>query len=274
MSESLESVKGPCIAEFLGTGLFMFFGTSVLCAVKVAGASFGLWEICVVWGLGIALAVYLTAGISGAHLNPAVTISLWLFASFNARKVVPYILAQTAGAFCGAALTYLLYHNMFADYEQAHQMVRGSQDSLFLASIFSTYPAASISVWLAALVEIVITSILMGLIMALTDDGNGVPKGPLAPLLIGILVAVIGASTAPLTGFAMNPARDFGPKLFTFLNGWGSMAMTGGRDIPYFIVPLIAPVIGGILGAGIYRYCIVRNLPYAKTEKTANHTTA
>ncbi|XBS70872.1 MIP/aquaporin family protein [Acerihabitans sp. KWT182] len=274
MSESLDAVKGQCVAEFLGTGLFMFFGTSVLCAAKVAGASFGLWEICVVWGLGIALAVYLTAGISGAHLNPAVTISLWMFASFDARKVLPYILAQTAGAFCGAALTYLIYHNLFADYEHAHQMVRGSRDSLFLASIFSTYPAASISLWLAGLVEIVITSILMGLIMALTDDGNGVPKGPLAPLLIGVLVAVIGAATAPLTGFAMNPARDFGPKLFTFLSGWGPIAMTGGREIPYFLVPLIAPVIGGILGAAIYRYCIGRHLPAAKAAKTAENTAA
>ena len=261
MSQSLISVKGPCIAEFLGTGLFIFFGTSVLCAVNLAGASFGLWEISVVWGLGIALAVYLTAGISGAHLNPAVTLSLWLFASFSGRKVAPYMLAQLAGAFCGAALTYLLYHNFFADYEQAHQIVRGSQESLALAGIFSTYPAPAISVWLAALVEIVITSILIGLIMALTDDGNGVPKGPLAPLLIGILVAVIGASTAPLTGFAMNPARDVGPKLFTFFAGWGEISMTGGRDIPYFIVPLIAPIIGGLLGAGIYRYCISRYLP-------------
>ena len=88
-------------------------------------------------------------------------------------------------------------------------------ESLQLASIFSTYPAPELSIWHAALVEVVITSMLMGMIMALTDDGNGVPKGPLAPLLIGILVAVIGASTGPLTGFAMNPARDFGPKLFT-----------------------------------------------------------
>lgn len=268
MSDYFESVKGPCIAEFLGTGLFMFFGTSVLCAVNLAGASFGLWEICVVWGLGIALAVYLTSGISGAHLNPAVTISLWVFASFNARKVLPYILAQMAGAFCGAALTYLLYHNLFAEYETAHQMVRGSQQSLALAGIFSTYPSPAISVGLAALVEIVITSILMGLIMALTDDGNGVPKGPLAPLLIGILVAVIGASTAPLTGFAMNPARDFGPKLFTFFAGWGEISMTGGRDIPYFLVPLIAPIIGGLLGAGIYRYCIMRNLPAIKAARS------
>ncbi|HEY0208173.1 MIP/aquaporin family protein [Acerihabitans sp.] len=261
MSDTLRSVKGQCVAELLGTGLFMFFGTSVLCAAKLAGASFGLWEICVVWGLGIALAVYLTAGISGAHLNPAVTIALWLLANFEGRKVLPYILAQLAGAFCGAALTYLLYHNMFDIYEQAHQMVRGSQDSLFLASIFSTYPASAISVGLAALVELVITSILMGLIMALTDDGNGVPKGPLAPLLIGVLVAVIGASTAPLTGFAMNPARDFGPKLFTFFAGWGNVAMTGGRDIPYFIVPILAPIAGAIMGAAVYRFLIARHLP-------------
>lgn len=269
MSKPYESLTGPCIAEFLGTGLFLFFGTSVLSAAKLAGASFGLWEICVVWGLGIALAVYLTAGTSGAHLNPAVTISLWAFANFDARKVLPYIVAQMAGAFCGAALTYLIYHNLFADYEQVHQLIRGSQESLYLASIFSTYPADAISVWLAALVEIVISSMLMGLIMALTDDGNGVPKGPLSPLLIGILVAVIGASTAPLTGFAMNPARDFGPKLFTFLSGWGTISMTGGRNIPYFLVPLIAPVIGGLLGTAIYRYGIERHLPAVKAAKTA-----
>lgn len=140
-------------------------------------------------------------------------------------------------------------------------MVRGSAESLQLVSIFSTYPAAAINVWQAALVEVVITSMLMGLIMALTDDGNGVPKGPLAPLLIGILVAVIGASTGPLTGFAMNPARDFGPKIFTWLAGWGEIAMTGGRNIPYFIVPIIAPIIGACVGAAIYRYLIAKNLP-------------
>lgn len=114
--------------------------------------------------------------------------------------------------------------------------------------------------WQAAFVEIVITSILMGLIMALTDDGNAVLRGALGPLLIGILVAVIGASTGPLTGFAMNPARDFGPKIFTFLAGWGKISMTGGREIPYFIVPIIAPIIGACLGAAVYRVFIGKNL--------------
>lgn len=161
----------------------------------------------------------------------------------------------------GAVLAYVLYSTMFTEFESAHHIARGSVESLQLASIFSTYPAASLSIWHAALVEVVITSMLMGMIMALTDDGNGVPKGPLAPLLIGLLVAVIGASTGPLTGFAMNPARDFGPKLFTWMAGWGDIAMTGGRDIPYFIVPIIAPLIGACLGAAIYRYLIGNNLP-------------
>ncbi len=204
--------------------------------------------------------MYLTSGISGGHLNPAVTVALWLFACFPGRKVFLYIVSQVAGAFGGAVLAYVLYSTMFTEFESAHHIARGSV-SLQLASIFSTYPAPELSIWHAALVEVVITSMLMGMIMALTDDGNGVPKGPLAPLLIGILVAVIGASTGPLTGFAMNPARDFGPKLFAWLAGWGDIAMTGGRDIPYFIVPIIAPLLGACLGAAIYRYLIGNNLP-------------
>lgn len=94
------------------------------------------------------------------------------------------------------------------------------------------------------MVEMVITAVLMCLILALTDDGNGVPRAPLAPLLIGILIAVIGASMGPLTEFALTPARDFGPKLFAYLAGWGQVAFTDARDIPYFLVPIFGPIIG------------------------------
>ncbi len=271
MSQTSNTLKGQCIAEFLGTGLIIFFGAGCVAALKLAGAAFGQWEISIVWGLAVSMAVYLSAGVSGAHLNPAVTVALCLFANFEGRKVVPYILAQVAGAFCAAALVYGLYYNLFFDYETSHQMVRGSVESIDLAGIFSTYPNPHIGVGQAFLVELVITAVLMALIMALTDDGNGVPRGPMAPLLIGLLVAVIGASMGPLTGFALNPARDFGPKVFAFIAGWGDVAFTGGKDIPYFLVPIFGPLVGASLGAFGYRALIGRHLPVAvveaKTEK-------
>ncbi|SDF76322.1 aquaporin [Pseudomonas seleniipraecipitans] len=257
------SLSGQCMAEFLGTALLIFFGTGCVAALKVAGASFGLWEISIIWGVGVSMAIYLTAGVSGAHLNPAVSIALWLFADFEKRKLPFYILAQIAGAFCGALLVYTLYSGLFSEFEQAHQMVRGSQASLELAAVFSTFPNPVLSTGQAFMVEVVITAILMGVIMALTDDNNGLPRGPMAPLLIGLLIAVIGSAMGPLTGFAMNPARDFGPKLMTFFTGWGDIALTGGRDIPYFLVPIFAPILGACLGAAIYRGMIARHLPNA-----------
>ncbi len=255
------TLRGQCIAEFLGTALLIFFGTGCVAALKLGGADLGLWEISVIWGIGVSMGVYLAAGVSGAHLNPAVSIALWLFGTFERNKVPAYILAQTAGAFCAAALVYGLYSSLFFDFEQAQQMTRGSIASLELASVFSTYPHPSLSFGQAFLVEVVITAILLGMIMALTDDGNGLPRGPLAPLLIGLLIAVIGGAMGPLTGFAMNPARDFGPKLMTFFAGWGEVAFTGGREIPYFLVPLIAPVIGACLGAAGYKALICKHLP-------------
>lgn len=267
------SLSGQCMAEFLGTALLIFFGTGCVAALKVAGASFGLWEISIIWGVGVSMAIYLTAGVSGAHLNPAVSIALWLFAGFEKHKLPFYILAQIAGAFCGALLVYTLYSGLFLEFEQANQMVRGSQASLELASVFSTFPNPVLSTGQAFMVEVVITAILMGVIMSLTDDNNGLPRGPMAPLLIGLLIAVIGSAMGPLTGFAMNPARDFGPKLMTFVTGWGEISLTGGRDIPYFLVPIFAPILGACIGAAVYRGMIARHLPSAieaEIEQPAN----
>ncbi|KAB0548585.1 aquaporin [Pseudomonas argentinensis] len=265
MTTSLQqpSLSGQCMAEFLGTALLIFFGTGCVAALKVAGASFGLWEISIIWGVGVSMAIYLTAGVSGAHLNPAVSIALCLFAGFEKRKLPFYILAQVAGAFCAALLVYSLYSGLFLEFEQTNQMIRGSEASLELAAIFSTFPNPVLSTGQAFMVEVVITAVLMGVIMALTDDNNGLPRGPMAPLLIGLLIAVIGSSMGPLTGFAMNPARDFGPKLMTFIMGWGEISLTGGRDIPYFLVPIFAPILGACLGAAVYRTMIARHLPSA-----------
>lgn len=182
-----SSLKGMCIAEFLGIGLIIFFGSGCVAALKLAGANFGQWEISLIWGLGVSMAIYMSSAISGAHLNPAVTIALWLFGDFDGRKVFPYILAQIVGAFCAAALVYGLYSPLFIDFEQTHRIARGSIEGLEIAAIFSTYPNPHISTSQAFLVELVSTTILMALIMVLTDDGNGIPRGSLAPLLIGLL---------------------------------------------------------------------------------------
>lgn len=266
------TLHGQCMAEFLGTAVLIFFGTGCVAALKVAGASLGLWEISIIWGIGVSMGIYLTAGVSGAHLNPAVSIALCLFGGFEKRKLPFYITAQVTGAFCSAALVYTLYSNLFFDYEQAHGMLRGSAASLELAGVFSTYPHPALSTGQAFLVEMVITAILMAVIMALSDDRNGLPRGALAPLLIGLLIAVIGSAMGPLTGFAMNPARDFGPKLMTFFAGWGEIAFTGGRTIPYFLVPIIAPIVGACLGAGVYRAMIARHLPGITEPQATNET--
>ena len=247
-----KQLLGECLSEFIGTGLLIFFGVGCVAALVLTGASFGQWEISIIWGLGVAIAIYCAGGVSGAHLNPAVTIALTLFHGFDKRKVLPYIGSQLLGAFSSAALIYALYSNLFSEYELANNMVRGSEQSLALAGIFSTYPNPALSFSGAFAVEFVITAVLMFVILALGDDRNGAPNGAVTPLLIGLLIAIIGGSLGPLTGFAMNPARDFGPKFFAYLAGWGDMALTGGKDIPYFIVPILAPICGASFGGWLY----------------------
>ncbi len=256
---ALKADCGEYLAEFFGTFVFLLCGIGCVAALKLAGASFGQWEISIVWGLAVAMGVYLAAGVSGAHLNPSVTVALALFANFPKRKVLPFIIAQTLAGFCAAALAYALYRNLFdaALADAAGDAAR----KLGLAGVFCTFPNPGITITQAALTETVITAFLMALVMALTDDGNGVPKGPLAPLLIGLLVALIGASFGPLTGFAMNAARDFGPRVFAYFAGWGADVMTGyplspNITIPYFLVPLIAPIVGACIGAFLYRRII------------------
>lgn len=155
-----------------------------------------------------------------------------------------------------------LYSNLFADYEIANGFLRSSEAALSTAGIFSTYPHPSLSILGAFAVEFVITAVLMFGILALGDEHNGASRGPMNPLLIGILIAVIGGSLGPLTGFAMNPARDFGPKLFAYLAGW-DYALTGAKEIPYFIIPILAPIAGACFGGWAYPKMIGAYLPTA-----------
>lgn len=189
-------------------------------------------------------------------------LHLLAFHGFDKAKVLPYIVSQMLGAFCSAALVYSLYSNLFADYEIANGFLRSSEAALSTAGIFSTYPHPSLSILGAFAVEFVITAVLMFGILALGDEHNGASRGPMNPLLIGILIAVIGGSLGPLTGFAMNPARDFGPKLFAYLAGW-DYALTGAKEIPYFIIPILAPIAGACFGGWAYPKMIGAYLPTA-----------
>lgn len=266
-----NNLKGELISEFIGAFILLFFGAGSVATLVLIGADYNNWDIALIWGFAVTMAIYVTGSVSGTHINPAVTIALAVFRGFSWKKVIPYIGAQIAGTFTGAAVTFALYHKSFSAFEQANGIIRGSIDSVATAGIFSTYPQAYLTNMHALIVEIIITAILLMVIFALGDERNtNAPKGkyaPFAAILIGITIAIIGGSFGALTGFAMNPARDFGPKLFAFLAGWGKIALPGPNG--YFWVPIIGPIIGGLLGAYLYENGISKYiLGQDKTEET------
>lgn len=253
-----KTLKGELISEFIGAFILLFFGAGCVATLVLKGNPYNGWDIALIWGFAVTMAIYITGAVSGTHINPAVTIALATFRGFPWKKVVPYIIAQTAGTFTGAAMVFALYSKSFTAFEASTGMIRGSVDSVATAGIFSTYPQAYLSNMHALFVEIVITAVLLMVIFALGDAKNvNAPKGKYAPfgaILIGITIAIIGGSFGALTGFAMNPARDFGPKLFTSLAGWGRIGLPAPNN--YFWVPIVGPVIGGLIGGFLYENAV------------------
>jgi len=248
---------GELAAEFLGTLILLAFGSGVCAMVVLFGTGapgevvHGGWtNITLGWGLGVAMAVWVAGRVSGAHLNPAVTLALAVFRGFPWRKVLPYCLAQTAGAFTGAALVFLNYRPAFAKADPLLERTAG---------IFTTFPA--FPAWPAAgLVDQILgTALLLLLVFAVTDERNQPPAGNLTPLIIGLIVVAIGVSFGSLHGYAINPARDFGPRLFTVLAGFRNNGLTDGSGVWW--VPIVGPLLGGLLGAAIYQGAIHRRLP-------------
>ncbi|CDF58387.1 MIP/aquaporin family protein [Thermobrachium celere] len=255
-----KSYFGELIAEFIGSFILIFIGAGVVAALVLEGANIGQWEISIVWGMAVAMAIFVTGSISGTHINPAVTLALTTFKGFDKRKVIPYIIAQMLGTFTAAAVVYGLYRSSFLLYEQTHNLVRGTQESAKLVGIFSTFPKAHLTLGQAFLVEVAITAFLLVVVLAVGDTRNqSAPTPGMAAVMIGITIAIIGSSFGPLTGFAMNPARDLGPRLFAMLAGWGSAAI--GPNGYGFIVPIFGPIVGAQLGAFIYEKIIVPHFP-------------
>jgi glycerol uptake facilitator protein len=257
-------------SEFLGTFVLILFGVgSVAMAVaalnqsgrgtKIFDASGDWLLIAWGWGLGVALAVYVAGGISGAHLNPAITLALALRRNFPWNKVPGYWAAQIVGAFTAAAVIYANYKGAIDSYEHANKINRGDLNSVPTYSIFATFPAGYLHNWVGPFVDEVIgTALLAGVVFAVTDELNQAVRANLAPFLVGLIVVAIGISFGANSGYAINPARDLGPRLLALVAGWGKIAFPGdyGNVNTYFWIPIVAPLLGGAIGAYMYDFVI------------------
>lgn len=258
-------LAGELLAEFLGTLVLIMFGNGVVAMVKLFGDDIpgqvvkgGYTNITIAWGLAVTMGIYIAGRISGAHLNPAVTLAVALFRGFEWRRVLPYTVAQTAGAFVAAALVFWNYRPAFlhADPTLDHT-----------AGIFTTFPAFPEQLSAGLLDQVIGTALLLLMIFAITDERN-LPAPKLAPLLIGLVVVVIGMAFGGMHGYAINPARDFGPRLFTVVAGFRNNGLTDGKMV--FWVPIAGPLIGGVLGAAAWQYVIRPFLPAAELSRAGD----
>jgi len=254
----MRPVAREMAAEFLGTFVLILFGCASVAQVVLSRHANGEYlSINFGWAFGVTMGVYVAGGVSGAHLNPAVTFALAVLRRFSWGKFLPYCLAQLAGAFAASAVVYVTYYDALRAFDGGSRQVLGPQGT---AGIWATYPQPFLSPLPGGFIDqIVGTAILVLCIFALTDKRNSAPGANLAPLLIGGLVLVIGITLGYNSGYAINPARDFGPRLFTYLAGWGGEVFRAGQG--WWWVPIVAPMIGGVLGGGIYDLLIGRHHP-------------
>jgi len=255
---------GECSAEFFGTMILILFGVGVVAQVvtggfpTTTGATGDYNSIAWGWGLGVAMAVFVAGRVSGAHLNPAVTVALATFKGFSWRKTAPYIGAQTAGAFVGALLVRWAYSDAINRVDPGH--TKATQ------GIFSTSPGAGVSIPTAFLDQVIGTAILVMVIFALTSAVNNPPLANTAPLFIGLLVVGIGLGWGANAGYAINPARDLGPRVASWLTGYHEAMFSANGPELYFWLPLTAPLIGGVIGGALFVFGIERFLPTAIAE--------
>jgi glycerol uptake facilitator protein len=265
--------------ECLGTFLMVLFGTGSVATAVLTGALQGLWQVAVIWGFGVSLAIYCSATLSGAHLNPAVTLAVALFRrdAFPARRLVPYWLAQLVGAVGAGLVILVIWGPYLTRFEMQEGLSRGAPGSERAAMIFGQYfpnPAifgtgadaqALTSPLEAMLVEAFGTAILVFVIFALTDPKNRVTPDPgMVPFFIGFTVAILISLFAPITQAGWNPARDLGPRLVAWAAGFGSIAIPGPRG--GFWIYLVGPCLGAVVGAFLYQQGVRPVLPSSREE--------
>ena len=259
------TLRAALTAEFLATAFLVLLGDGVVASVALLNKQADWIVITTGWGLAVALGVYASARTSGGHLNPAVTLALAARGDFPKGRVLPYWSAQFAGAFVGAMLVYADYASAFGAFESKHAITRGAMEAGVIAGpfeggagVFANYPAFD---GLAGnlLSEFLGTAVLLFAVRAVTDRRNAAVPDYLQPLLVGATVWAIGLSMGGVTGYAINPARDFGPRVASSLLGWGRSVYEAHHW--YFWVPIVAPLVGGVAGALLYDLTIGRALP-------------
>jgi glycerol uptake facilitator protein len=211
------------------------------------------------WAFAVTFGIYVAGTLTGAHINPAVTLGMALRRGFPWAKVPWYWLAQTLGAFVAAAIIFIEYNTGISSFEKANGIVRGQPSSINTGIIFYTTARTAIGgttvpIWNAFFDQVLGTALLLFLILAVVDLRNAPPAANLAPFIIGLIVGVIGMSFGVNAGYAINPARDFGPRLFAAFAGWGSVALPGPSN--YFWVPILGPLVGAVIGVFVYDYTI------------------
>ena len=244
----LKGTAREAAAEFFGTFILIAFGIGVVAQTVLSkNANGSVLSINIGWGIAVMLGIYTAGGISGAHLNPAVTVALAVHRAFPWSKVLPYTIAQIAGAFIASAVVFVTYREALGAFDGGLRMVEGATAT---AGIFATYPQSYLSIAGGFVDQVVGTMLLMIGVMAVTDQKNVAPPAWLTGPLVGLLVVAIGVAFGFNAGYAINPARDFGPRLFTFVAGWGSGVFTAAGG--WWWVPVAAPIVGAILGAFLY----------------------
>ncbi|XP_043843604.1 aquaporin-9 [Dromiciops gliroides] len=240
------------IAEFLGTCMLVILGCgSVAQAVLSRGAAGGTVTINVGFALAVSMAVYVTGGVSGGHINPAVSFAMCLYGRMKWYKFPFYVVAQFLGAFLGAAALFGVYYDALRSFAEGKLLVTGENAT---AHIFATYPLKYVTVLNEFADQVMSSAFLLLVVFAIFDEKNWrVPKG-LEPVVIGLLILLLTSSMGMNSGCAMNPARDLGPRLFTALAGWGFEVFTAGSY--FWWIPVVGPFLGGTIGGFIYIYGI------------------
>jgi glycerol uptake facilitator protein len=252
------------VGEFLGTFLLVFFGCGSVASAVLTGAPVGIFQVAIVWGIAIAVAIHLTGSLSGAHLNPAVTVALATWTEFPWKRVPRYVLAQFAGAFAASLALYAVYSGVLENYEATHHLVRGAPGSEATAMIFGEFfpnpggkplteaARALVPAGTAFFVEALGTAILIVVVFACGDERNRSRPQILTAFVIGLTVTILISLLGPLTMAALNPARDLAPRVFSALAGWGWVPFTANGS-GWLTVYVLGPLTGAVAGGGLYR---------------------